>query len=73
MATAILSLASGGLGGKRAGCVALTAARYECSKAILSQTLEETRLCATGDCDRQTQKLRSGKETGDEERRASTA
>ena len=66
-------MASGGFRRKCAGSTAATASGHESSKAILSQTADKARLRATGDCYRQTQELRSGEETGDEEGGASSA
>ena len=50
--SAILFVASSGCCGERVGCSAATTSRHVGSRAFFSQTAEETRLRATGDCHR---------------------
>ncbi len=59
----IFFVAGSGFGGERAGCLATTTSRHAGGRALLPQIVEETKLCATGDRDRQAQELRSGEES----------
>ena len=64
----ILFVAGSGFAGERAGCLATTTSRHAGGRALLPQIVEETKLRATGDRDRQATELRSGEESRATER-----